>query len=333
MARLRQQFKDALSSIEPSDVDKSNASEAHRKVREVLEADATLAGYGIDSVLIGSYKRSVSIRRVKDVDVFLRLPSIPRDVTANAILDLVVAVLRAEFGTDRVKRQARSAKVTFPDYDLDVDAVPARPYITGDGTWEIPVKGSKNEWVRTNPEKLTELSTAMNSNHSDFYVPTVKLLRQTRRTQLAKGARPSGFTIEVAVYEAFRSGVVTGDDNATYYVSALKGVSTILTNLAKYGIGIPDPTLPGATIHTNATAEELTAVSDRFAAAAADAAVALAEEDLGKAALIFRKLLGVNGDGETVFKMPDGFDESGKAKVGTITAGAPTVPAGTRTFG
>jgi hypothetical protein len=126
---------------------------------------------------------------------------------------------------------------------------------------------------------------------------------------------------------------VTGDDNATYYVSALKAVSTILTNLAKYGIGIPDATLPGTTIHTNATAEELNTVSDRFVTAAADAAAALVEEDPGKAALGFRKLIGVNGDGDTAFPMPPGYDENGKAKAGTIVAGASTVPAGTRTFG
>ncbi|PDQ35123.1 MAG: hypothetical protein B5766_07315 [Candidatus Lumbricidophila eiseniae] len=332
MARLRQQFKDALSSIEPSDVDRSNAPEAHRLVREALMADDTLKGYGISPVLIGSYKRSVSIRRVKDVDVLVRLPDLPQDVTADKILDCVVNVLRAEFGTDSVKRQARSVKVAFPDYDLDVDAVPARPCFVGDGTWEIPVKNSEDEWIRTNPEKLTELSTEMNSEHAEFYVPTVKLLRQTRRTLLAKGARPSGFTIEAAAYEAFRSGVV-GDDNATFYVSALEGVSAILTNLAKYGIGIPDPTLSGATIQTNATADELNTVSDRFAVAAVDAAAALTEDDLGKSALVFQKLFGVNGDGKTVFQTPDGFDEKGRAKAGTITSGAATVPAGTRTFG
>ena len=37
MAHLKQQFKDALSSIEPGD-DKANAPEAHRLVRDALEA-------------------------------------------------------------------------------------------------------------------------------------------------------------------------------------------------------------------------------------------------------------------------------------------------------
>ena len=61
MAHLRQQFKDALSWIEPGS-DKINAPSAHQQVRDVLEADPRLAEYGINPVLIGSYKRNVSIR-------------------------------------------------------------------------------------------------------------------------------------------------------------------------------------------------------------------------------------------------------------------------------
>ncbi len=45
MAHLKQQFKDALSSIEPRD-DKANAPEAHKLVREALLADDMLAEYG-----------------------------------------------------------------------------------------------------------------------------------------------------------------------------------------------------------------------------------------------------------------------------------------------
>ena len=67
MAHLKQQFKDALSSIEPSD-DKTNAPEAHRMVRDALEADAKLAEYGVSPVLIGSYKRNVSIKRINEGD-------------------------------------------------------------------------------------------------------------------------------------------------------------------------------------------------------------------------------------------------------------------------
>ena len=335
MAHLKQQFKDALSSIEPGD-DKTNAPEAHRLVRDALEADAKLTEYGVSPVLIGSYKRNVSIRRIKDVDVFVRLPDMPSDVTSKDILDKFFTVLHAEFGTDaeghrRTKRQDRSLQISFPEYDLYVDAVPARPHWDGE-TWEIPQKGDENEWVRTNPEGLTSLSNEMNAAHDGYYVPTVKLLRQTRRAQLGK-KKPGGFFIELATYHAFASGAVSGSDQAEYYVSALAKVSKIIENFVTYGIGVNDPTMPGETIHIRATDEELEAARTRFADAAIAADDALAEEDEGKAVLAFQKLLGKNGDDEMVFPMPPGFNEDGNKRASAIFAGARVVPAGTRTFG
>lgn len=337
MAHLKQQFKDALSAIEPGD-DKTSAPEAHRLVRDALEADAKLTDYGVDPVLIGSYKRSMSIKRVKDVDVFVRLPDLPDDVTSKDILDRFFTVLHAEFGSDddghrRTKRQDRSLQVSFPEYDLYVDAVPARPYWDGE-TWEIPQKGDEDEWVRTNPEKLTSLSSEMNAAHDGYYVPTVKLLRQTRRSILGAGKKPGGFFIEAATYQAFASGRVSGNDHAEFYVSALEEVSRIIDSYVSYGIGVNDPTLPGQTISIRATDEELDAAKTRFADAAVTAREALDDEqDEGKAALAFQKLLGKNGDDETVFPMPPGFNEDGSKRASAISAGARTVPAGTRTFG
>lgn len=336
MAHLKQQFKDALSSIEPGD-DKANAPEAHRLVRDALEADTKLAEYGVDPVLIGSYKRSVSIKRVKDVDVFVRLPDVPNDVTSKDILDRFFTVLHAEFGSDddghrRTKRQDRSLQVSFPEYDLYVDAVPARRYWDGE-TWEIPQKGDADKWVRTNPEKLTSLSSEMNAAHDGYYVPTVKLLRQTRRSILGAGKKPGGFFIEAATYQAFASGLVSGNDHAEYYASALEEVNKIIANYVSYGVGVDDPTLPGRTISIRATDDELDAAKTRFADAAKAAREALDEEDEGEAALAFQKLLGKNGDDETVFPMPPGFNEDGSKRASAISAGARTVPAGARTFG
>lgn len=336
MAHLRQQFKDALRSIEPGE-DKANAPEAHQLVRDALQADAKLTEYGVNPVLIGSYKRHVSIKRVKDVDVFVRLPDVPNGVTSKDILDRFFTVLHAEFGSDddghrRTKRQDRSLQVSFPEYDLYVDAVPARPCWDGE-TWEIPQRGDSDKWVRTNPEKLTSLSSEMNTAHDDYYVPTVKLLRQTRRSVLGLSKKPGGFFIEAATYQAFTSGQVSGNDHAEYYVSTLEEVSKIIDSYVSYGVGVSDPTLPGHTISIRATDDELDAAKTRFADAAEAARGALDEEDEGKAALAFQKLLGKNGDNETVFPMPLGFNEDGSKHASTILAGARVVPAGTRTFG
>lgn len=90
------------------------------------------------------------------------------------------------FGHDRVERQNRSIKVNFPNYDLTVDAVPARP--CGDH-WELPNRPEDAEraaWVETNPLLLNELTTETNQrntlNDDGIYVPAVKLIRQARRT-------------------------------------------------------------------------------------------------------------------------------------------------------
>jgi hypothetical protein len=339
MAHLRPQFAEALKAIEPGE-DRDNAPVAHQQVRDALKADSKLADYGIDPVLIGSYKRHVSIRRVKDVDVFARMPNVPADMTADKILDRFFTVLHNEFGRDadghrRTTRQDRSLKVNFPEYDLYVDAVPARPH--GDGTWEIPQK-KKNDsdegdpWVRTNPEAMTTLSSQMNNNHNEFYVPTVKLLRQTRRALLGT-AKPGGFFIESVVYEAFRRGSASGSDQAEYYVSTLAATADIVTNFVKYGIDIPDPTLPGNTIKVRVTQEELDRLESVIRAASQAADRALQQEDLGKSAVAFRELLGVNGDGDIVFPVPPGYDEDGTKRASTITPGAKVVPAGRRTFG
>ena len=58
---------------QPTDQDKANAATAHHAVRSILESDDRLTALDIDTVLIGSYRRHVSIRRMKDVDVLSKL--------------------------------------------------------------------------------------------------------------------------------------------------------------------------------------------------------------------------------------------------------------------
>jgi hypothetical protein len=172
----------------------------------------------------------------------------------------------------------------------------------------------------------------MNAAHDSYYVPTAKLLRQTRRALLGK-KKPGGFFIEMATYQAFASGAVSGNDHAEYYVYTLQAVSKIVDDFVTYGIGVNDPSLPGHTVRIRATDDELDTARTRFADAAAAATDALKEEDEGKSALAFQKLLGKNGDDETVFPMPPGFEENGIKRASGISAGARVVPAGTRTFG
>lgn len=336
MAVLPDSFKVALENIEPSDRDKENAPLAHQSVRNALLDAAELKGWGLDPVLIGSYKRNVSIRRVKDVDVFCRMNTIETSLTGQQVLDAFHSVLLSAFGesrsgSSRITRQARSIQVRFPEYDdLYVDAVPARP--RADGYWEIPVKNS-TEWQVTNPERLTALKTAMNDRLGDLYVPAVKLLRQARRTLL--DTRPGGLFVEMCFYDACDNGRVDASNRSTMFVSGLEAVADYLTHKVASNKPIPDPTMPGRILEFRATDLQWNAARDRFAEASAKARAALAEDDLGKAAFAYREILGKGDEGEFVFPMPAEHDTDGgkKQSLASITPGDSHVPAGDRRFG
>ncbi|MFG1909443.1 nucleotidyltransferase [Kribbella sp. NPDC048928] len=335
MAILSNQFSKALESVEPSPDDKANAPKAHQEVRASLTSADDLESWGVNPVLIGSYKRDVSIRRVKDVDVFCRMDDIGTEVAASTVLDTFYAVLDSSFGVDsdgnkRVKRQARSITIEFPEFDgLHVDAVPARKRT--DGYWEIPTRDG--QWQMTNPEELTTLKTAMNETYDGDYVRLVKLVRQTRRTILDK--RPGGLFVELALYDACVNSRVSKDGLTIGYVTALESIADYLGDKVAWGRSLPDPTMPGQTLTFRATDKQWEAARDRFRSAATKAREAYTQTDAGKAAVAFRELLGKNGDGDIVFPMPPGYNEDGtkRESAALITPGTRNVPAGDRRFG
>ena len=304
MPRLPDQFADAKRNVEPRPEDVDNASKAHEVVREALEASDDLKDARIDTVLIGSYARHVSIHRMRDVDVLSKLPDLDSD-DPDALLDTFEEVLVDEFGKQRIERQDRSIKVDFPAYDLAVDAVPARP--CGDH-WEIP--DGSGGWQETNPLKLASLTSDMNAEHDEHYVPTVKLIRQVRRAQLGD-TQPGGLYLEVATYHAFDPGI-DADGTAEYFTAALEGVADVLADAASNGLD--DPTLPGHKIATRASDDELRDAADVFAGLASDARQALVSEDACPAAKTFRDMLGKNSDGTWVFPMPSYCNDDGTLK-------------------
>ncbi len=329
MAKLLTQFEDAKGNVEPSKDDKTNAATAHAEVREVLEADPDLLAAEIDTLLIGSYKRHVSIRRVKDVDVLSKLPALAADKDPQDLLDDVTSVLKSKYDDDRLERQDRSIKVLFPDFDLHVDVVPARP--AGDYL-EIPDRPDNdgNGWQKTNPEKLTALSTEMNDRYDDDYVPVVKLVRQARRANLGK--RPGGLYFEILTYHAFNLGL-DADCPATLFVGALRSIATQLANVVASGAGIADPTMPGEVISIRCTDAQMATAASTFADLATRAEEALADEDPCAAAKKFRDILGKNADDEFVFPMPAVCNDDGTRRtVAAIIPGDRKVPAGDGRF-
>ena len=349
MPELTAQFDIAMRNIEPTPDDKDNAPKAHAEVSDALAADPQMADWDFKPILIGSYKRHVSIRRIKDVDVFGRLTGVDDDVLPKELLGEFERVLRAAFKTDdgmvRVKRRARSLQVAFPEYDgLYVDAVPARPWTSPNGlkVWQLPKREDGDDpdgWQATNPDELTAITSELNdARHFDgMYVPTVKLLRQTRRSLLKK-RKPGGLTVELAAVPAFRTGRVIGPTHADFYATALQETGTVLYDAFVLGLCLDDPTMPGEKTVIRGTDADKRALANAFLDAAAQAKTALHSTDTCAAAKTFRDLLGTAvddvGDTGYVFPIPDACNADGTAKRFTaVSAGDRTVPAGNRRFG
>lgn len=330
MVTLPTYFQEALKNIEPGD-DATNAKNAHAEVSNFLKADPWLKNLGVDPYLIGSYAREVSIRRVKDVDVFARLRKATSDLRPGQILDKMENVLTEAFDEDRVERQHRSIKVNFPAYELSVDAVPARPC---GGHWEIPNRpehAKRARWVETNPIRLGELTTEANKdfllNDKGIYVPTVKLVRQIRREWVDD--QPGGLYFEILTYWAFQQTKPSENTVAEYLTTILAIIADqVLPEAVEHGLD--DPTMPDKKITTKATDEQLLAALDRTREAAAIAQQALDEDDDCRAALAWQQLFGKTTEDEVVFPMPSYCNADGTWKAaGPITKGSPTVAAGT----
>lgn len=334
MAELVKEFNEACSRIEPEDDDKANASSAHLEVRACLEGNEQLKGYGIDTILIGSYSRQVSIRRVKDVDVFSKLPDLDTDLTSTEVLDLFEETLEDEF-PGRVDRQDRSIKVDFPEFGLHVDAVPARP--AGE-YWEVPDRApdddpeSDDNWQVTNPEGLGDLSSEMNDigHFNAKYVPVVKLIRQARRANLDK--RPGGLFFEILTYHAFDGfdDEMKDKSKQRLFVAALRSIAGQLADFAAGG-DVADPSMDGEIITIRATEVEIALATSKFAELADKAEEALDAEPC-PAAKIYQDMLGKNEDGDLVFAMPSYCNADG-TKRADIRTSTTTVPGGRDRFG
>lgn len=314
METLNEQFKAALSRIEVSGSREENAAKAHKEVREVLESDDDLKEMGVDTVLIGSYSRHTGVYPGRDVDVFAKLTR--RDATSSpkAIFDAVNGVLVGHYGA-LAEPQRRSAKVTFKEYKLSVDAVAA---VRSSSTWAIPdisKAGKERGWVATDPERLGELTTAQNRKKiidgRGGYVPIVKLVRQTRGAHLGESG-PGGLYFELLTYWAFTAGI-HGESYAEAFAQTLRAITLPLQG----GENVPliDPAL-NTPFSPKPSADERALASKRFDKVATKAERALHLPKC-EAAVVWREILGSNDRGNC-FPLPEGCDETGKV-IGAVT--------------
>jgi hypothetical protein len=304
METLDIQFAGALKRINLSEDKVNRAKKAHEDVRDVLDADPKLKGYGSSTILIGSYGRDVSIQPGHDVDVFCRLPDF--DADPKTLWEAVRNPLKDHY-KDRVDDSgAHAISVAFGD-EFSVDVVGGTP--ASSGHWQIPAEdelGGRTQWDETDPERLGGLSKKRNDTPlvgtQGAYKPTVKLVRQIRAAH-ATNKRPNGLYFELLTYRAFEQGV-SGSTFAEILTSTLESIATHLES----GMVVDDPALerpfdPAPTTDEFATAAKVF----REKATAARAALAL---EKCPAAAAWRQILGKNGNG-WVFPLPDDCDDKG----------------------
>lgn len=230
---LPTQFSDALTAIEVTGRKRDRVIAAHKEIRELLEADEQLCSLGVDTILIGSYARHTGVYPGKDVDVFVKLTKLDTSADPGAVFAAVKRVLAAKSGK-RAEPQRRAVTVSFGDDGFSVDAVPAVKLGT---RWALPNHdpgkwGNPDErWIETDPEKMTTLTEQRNKSPKvgdrGAYVPTVKLMRQTRRQQLGDN-KPGRLYFEILTYWAFKNGTISGASFAEIFASVLRAAATQL---------------------------------------------------------------------------------------------------------
>jgi hypothetical protein len=325
---LGKQFDDAVRRVTISGEKEKRAIAAHKEVRGLLEADAQLCEWGIDSILIGSYARDTARYPGKDVDVFLRFSSLSVRHSPEKIYNAVARVLVDAYGLKgrdpdgRVTLQARSVKVDFPEDDdgvwdeaFSIDAVPAVPW--GDH-WGIPNRDrdawdrEEGRWILTDPlefaARTLSLATADWSptvSGRNAYRPVVRLLRQVRHVHLG-GARPGGLFTEVAAYYTWLDRNATGDSWAELLTSTMDGVAARFREAADEGL--PDPVL-NKPMKPNLGTDTWRSAAIQFEQLANSAREAMRSERCWSARL-WREILGDNERGP-VLPLPDGCDANG----------------------
>jgi hypothetical protein len=294
-------------------IEPENAINAHVQVRVELETDAKLQEWGVDTVLIGSYRRKTAIYPCKDVDVFVKLPKAPADATPEEVFTEVQRVLVARF-KGRAAEQRRSMKISGFADGLTVDAVPAVP----DGSrWKIPqtdVKPVGEHWVKdrwetTDPERLTTFTEDAQAasptiSGKPSYVRTVRLIKQLRDIHVGQDEKPGGLYFELLTHWAFRQGV-TADSYAELLVPVLDSISQSLGS----GIAVTEPAMerPYAPAPD---AAKMAQAALAFGRLAAEARIAPTLDECAAAA-VWRQMLGRNEKVGWCFPLPLGCTDSG----------------------
>lgn len=161
--------------LELGETEQKDAARRQKEVRECIREAFDL----VRDFLSGSYSRHTKTKPLKDVDVIFVLGPKERwrrDEPPLKILQAFEECLKKTFTEVAIGR--RSVTVEFEksyyadDHEgkvLSIDAVPA--FESSPGEYEIP-DNQTGTWIKTNPDKHKEQSTAKNKELNGRWVPS-----------------------------------------------------------------------------------------------------------------------------------------------------------------
>lgn len=220
MQTLPDHFDELLYRIEPTEDRRVLAQGLPAYLREYLQTTDLIVTLYPHSRLAGSYARHTAVKRIKDVDIILRVSDCYRDKPLTALSHLVKALkalpnydgdvpLVDDPGEVALRRQRRSVQMHFAGLMFDVDVVPALAPDGLDAQLLVPDKEWK-EWIATDALRYGTYLSDLNSKNGRKVVPLIKMLKHWRDMHMIY-LRPKSFWLECLVVQCMSKGLLVFD--------------------------------------------------------------------------------------------------------------------------
>jgi hypothetical protein len=238
-------FKNFLSTIEPSKTDIDYISSVHTNLRDFLETDLVYKDICRNTYLSGSYANHTCIKPQKndgrtDVDIVVLTSHSIVDRPSSVLSELQVVLLKKE-KYKTAKLQSHSIGINMAGIDIDVT-----PLVTDNKGNYYVGSTDDSKWKRTDPKSHIQWSTEINAKDNGKFKPLVKMLKWWRRKHCPLNVRyPKGITLEKMIADNI------GDTESSYEELCI-GTMRNIVDKYEQSIGLQRmPTLEDPTIIDN----------------------------------------------------------------------------------
>ncbi len=306
-------FQDFLQDIRPTKAQRDDYKDGHKRLRERLQADATLKPIIVAIFIQGSYRRATAIKPSEglrsDVDLVVVTNLDPQEVTPDAALRRFRPFLNRHYeGKWRTNERSLGISMSKVDLDLVVTSAPANVELlrneTGDEdvsesaqpslaeahAWkDEPLHIPDRQWKRwddTHPLVQLAETRAKNGRCNGHFVNVVKAIKWWKRhVDLPK--HPKSYPLERLIFE-----------HCPDYVSSVaEGLTRTLEALGSFyeHRGVPylgNPGVPSQNVMARVPEDHFKAFIEHARGAGRLARRALDSQDEATSASLWRELLG-----------------------------------------